>query len=119
MALVGSNLLDELATWKAGDNMTGWTALLGDKAGQDGVSPYAAPARVESVKGFPPIYIDVGELDIFRGDCLEYISRLTKANISAEFHLYPGAPHAFEAIAPMSTAAKKALDNRIKALCSI
>jgi acetyl esterase/lipase len=32
-------------TWTYGDNLTGWGALLGQAAGGDDVSPYAAPAR--------------------------------------------------------------------------
>lgn len=111
--------LEELAFWKADDNMTGWTALLGDQVGTDDVSPYAAPTRVDSVKGLPPIYIDVGELDILRQENLNYIARFMKANISAEFHLYPGVPHGFEGIAPTSTATRKATENRIRAFCSI
>jgi len=111
--------LEELAFWKADDNLTGWTALLGDEVGKDSVSPYAAPIRVESVEGLPPIYIDVGELDIYKQENVEYIRRFMKANISAEFHLYPGVPHGFEGIAPTSTATRKATENRIRALCSI
>lgn len=111
--------MEELASWKIGDNVTGWTALLGDKAGKEGVSPYAAPARVESVEGLPPIYIDVGELDIFKAEDIEYITRFAKANISAEFHLYPGLPHAWEGIAFDLPATKRAMENRIRALSSI
>ncbi len=32
-------------TWSYDDNLTGWGALLGDSAGGEAVSPYAAPAR--------------------------------------------------------------------------
>ena len=85
--------IEQLAFWKADDNMTGWTALLGDRVGKEGISAYAALARVESVEGLPPIYIDVGELDIFKAENLEYITRFAKANISVEFHIYPGLLH--------------------------
>ena len=50
--------LEPFATRDNADNITAWTAYLGDKAGKDGVSPYAAPARVESVEGLPPTYMD-------------------------------------------------------------
>lgn len=111
--------VEELAFWKVGDNITGWTALLGDKVGKEGVSPYAAPARVESVEGLPPIYIDVGEIDIFKAEDIEYIMRFAKANISAEFHLYPGVPHGWEGLAPDLPVSKRAIENRIRALSSI
>ncbi|KAH8589806.1 Alpha/Beta hydrolase protein [Bisporella sp. PMI_857] len=111
--------IEELALWKSSDNVTGWTALLSEQAGKEGVSPYAAPARVASVQGLPPLYIDVGELDIFKAEVIEYITRFTRANISTEFHLYPGLPHGWEAIAPRISATKKAMENRIRALTSI
>ena len=99
--------------------MTGWTALLGDRVGKEGISAYAAPARVESVEGLPPIYIDVGELDIFKAENLEYITRFAKANISVEFHIYPGLPHGWEGIAFDIPATMRATENRIRALSSI
>lgn len=40
--------------WTRASNVFGWTALLGQEPGQAGISPYAAPARVESVAGLPP-----------------------------------------------------------------
>jgi acetyl esterase/lipase len=111
--------MEEIALWKAADNITGWTALLGDKAGKDDVSPYAAPGRLESVEGLPSIYIDVGELDIFKHEAIEYIARFVRANVSAEFHLYPGLPHGWECIAPNIPATKRATENRVRALSSI
>ena len=41
-------------TWSYDDNMTGWAALLGEAAGADAVSPYAAPARATGLTGLPP-----------------------------------------------------------------
>ncbi|KAL4793065.1 Alpha/Beta hydrolase protein [Aspergillus venezuelensis] len=107
--------IEELAFWKADDNLTGWTALLGDAVGTDGVSEYAAPARLKSVDGLPPLYIDVGELDIFRQEAIDYVTKFVEAKISAEFHLYPGLPHGFEAIGKDIEATRKALENRIRA----
>ena len=50
-------------TWTYDDNLTGWAALLGDSAGTDTVSPYAAPARATDLTGLPDTYIDVGDLE--------------------------------------------------------
>lgn len=111
--------LENLAFWKSTDNVTGWTALLGDEAGKGVVSAYAAPARVASVEDLPPLYIDVGELDIFKAENMEYALRCAKANISTEFHLYPGVPHGWEAVAPGIQTTIKATENRIKAYTSI
>lgn len=111
--------LEELAFWKSTDNVTGWTALLGDQVGKDGVSAYAAPARVASVEGLPPLYIDIGELDILKVENIEYALRFMKASISTELHLYPGVPHGWEAVAPVIQTTIKATENRVRAYASI
>lgn len=114
--------IEELAFWRIEDNITGWSALLGkDKAGvpDADVSYYAAPARAPSLKGLPPAYIDVGTLDYFRDEDLAYAGRLAAENIETEFHLYPGVPHAFEALAPEASVTLQSAANRIKALLSV
>ncbi|KAK4936738.1 hypothetical protein LTR10_022462 [Elasticomyces elasticus] len=108
------------AFWSYEDNITGWTALLGDKAGAEtGVRPYAAAARAGSVAGLPPTYIDTGELDIFRDEDIAYAARLAAADISLEFHLYPGVPHAFDILAPEIGVTKQAVYNRHRAIARI
>ncbi|OCL03486.1 hypothetical protein AOQ84DRAFT_347687 [Glonium stellatum] len=110
--------IEPFATWNNADNITAWTAYLGDKAGKDGVSPYAAPGRAESVEGLPPTYIDVGGLDLFRDEGCQYASRLAAANIATEFHLFPGVPHGFEMMAPHSSVTLKVGDSRLRAMLS-
>jgi acetyl esterase/lipase len=107
--------VEHLASWNAEDNLTGWTAYLGEGAGKDHVSPYAAPARVATVEGLPPLYIDVGELDIYKSEDIEYVLRFARANITTELHLYPGLPHGWEAIAPTIPPTVRAVENRIRA----
>jgi acetyl esterase/lipase len=96
----------------------GWTALLEDKAGDPDadVSYYAVLARVPSVRGLPPTYIDVGNLDIFRNEDAKYAMRIAQENISTEFHLYPGVPHGFELWSPTASVTKRALENRARAI---
>lgn len=92
------------ALWSTDDNKTGWGALLGDKMGKDGVPSYHAAGRmnVEEAKGLPAVYMDVGELDIFRDEVVEYARKLGNAGVSCELHVLPGAPHVFECLAPRS-----------------
>ncbi|KAA8648835.1 alpha/beta hydrolase [Aspergillus tanneri] len=111
--------LEPLALWTTNDNITGWTALLGNDIGKDRVSPYAAPARVTSMVGLPPTYIDVGELDIFRDEDITYAARIAAANISLEFHVYPGLPHAFDVYARDIEVTKRAIAHRYKAVLAI
>jgi acetyl esterase/lipase len=106
------------AFWTYDDNMTGWTALLGDARGTDRVSPYAAAARLKDGKGLPATYIDVGGLDIFRDEDMVYAQRLAKSNVEVDFHLYPGVPHGFDILAPGAVLAKQATENRVRAMRS-
>jgi len=81
--------------WTTNHNLFGWTALLGQTPGGDGVSPYAAPARAESLAGLPPTYIATGALDLFLEENMEYARRLARAGVPVELHVYPGAYHGF------------------------
>ncbi|KAI9934983.1 hypothetical protein ASPWEDRAFT_54033 [Aspergillus wentii DTO 134E9] len=112
--------VEQFATWTAADNITAWSALLGeDGIGKDDVSPYVAPARAKSLEGLPPTYIDVGELDIFRDESIAYAARIAAANISLEFHVYPGVNHGFDALAPRIPVTQRALENRYRVFKSL
>jgi triacylglycerol lipase len=82
--------------WTPHNNRFGWGALLGRPPGGEGVSPYAAPARAESLKGLPPTFISTGSLDLFLEEDMEYARRLIRDGVATEFHIYPGGPHAFD-----------------------
>jgi acetyl esterase/lipase len=103
-------------TWSYDDNVTGWGALLGDRAGTDAVSQYAAPARAEDLSGLPDTYIDVGDLDVFRSEDIAYALRLADAGVSTELHVYPGCPHAFEALAAEAAVSRRAISDRVRRL---
>jgi acetyl esterase/lipase len=103
-------------TWTYDDNLTGWGALLGDMAGGDDVSPYAAPSRETDLTGLPDTYIDVGDLDIFRDEDISYASRLSDAGVPTELHLHPGCPHAFEVLAYGADVSSRTLSDRIRRL---
>lgn len=111
--------LEPLALWRNDDSITAWTALLGDKFDAEDASPYAAPARMKNLEGLPPTYIDVGELDVFRDEDIAYAARIAATNISLEFHVYPGLPHAFEVYAPDIEATKRAQADRMRAITSL
>lgn len=107
--------IEPYTKWRAVDSKTGWGALLGSAAGRDDEvdgHQYAAPARVKSMEGLPPTYIDVGGLDYFLREDIEYATRLLEAGIPVELHVYPGLPHDFEWAGLSSQTVKSALDNR-------
>ncbi|KAF3910934.1 Acetylcholinesterase [Dactylellina cionopaga] len=108
------------AVWSYDNNLTGWTALLGkDVIGTDEVSQYAAPARATDLSNLPATYIDVGGLDIFLTEDIEFAKRLAESGVEVEAHVYPGVPHAFEMLAPAAVAAKRARENRLRAMRSL
>ncbi|OBB57127.1 alpha/beta hydrolase [Mycobacterium sp. 852013-51886_SCH5428379] len=108
----------ELLFWNYDDNITGWSALLGDRAGGPDVSPYAAPARMADLTGLPPTYIDTGDLDIFRDEDVEFARRLAAAGVPTELHVHPGCPHGFETVAPDAAVSIRTIADRIRRLRS-
>lgn len=105
-----------MLTWRRDDDLTGWAALLGEHAGGEDVSPYAAPARADDLSGLPPAYLDVGDLDLFRDQDMTYAGRLAAAGVPAELHVYPGCPHAFEWLAPEAAVSRRAIADRVRRL---
>jgi acetyl esterase/lipase len=105
-------------TWQATDNVLAWNAYLGeDKAGKPeaDVDEYAVPARAKNLKGLPPTYIDVGSLDLFLQEDVDYAARLMREEVEVEFHVWPGVPHGFESAVGTSWTAR-AIGSRAKAL---
>lgn len=85
--------------WTPEANRFGWTSLLGQEPGGPDISPYAAAARAEHLEGLPATFINVGALDLFLEEDLEYARRLMRAGVPTELHVYPGAYHGFRMIA--------------------
>jgi acetyl esterase/lipase len=106
------------AGWSYDDNYTGWHALLGDNIGTEGVPGSAAPARAVDLAGLPPVYLEVGELDIFRNEDIEYARRVAAAGTSVELHVHPGCPHGFDRVAGGADVVRRSRADRLRALRS-
>ncbi|CAM1510915.1 Fc.00g084280.m01.CDS01 [Cosmosporella sp. VM-42] len=108
----------KLAVWSEKQNKISWGAYIGDvnvgKPDAD-ISPYAVPARAKSYKGLPSTYVDIGTLDIFRNENLEFVKRLMEDDVEVEFHLWPGVPHVFEFLAGKTKWAVRAAEARTDA----
>jgi acetyl esterase/lipase len=111
--------LAPFAGWTYDDNLTGWRALLGEATGGPDVSPYAAPSRMTEAADLPRIYIEVGELDIFRDECVEFARRTASAGVSTELHVHAGVPHGWDVVAPEADVTRRAMADRIRRLQSV
>jgi len=117
--LIPDKLLLPFLTWTYDDNYTAWNAVLDSQLGTETVSPIIAPARLQDFAGLAPVYIEVGELDIFRDENIAYAQRLIKAGISVELHVHAGAPHGYDRIASNAKLTKRAMNDRIRIIQSI
>ncbi|KAI9150178.1 Esterase LipI [Paramyrothecium foliicola] len=99
-----------------------WDAYVGaENSGRPeaDVSPYASPARAESLAHLPSTYIDCGTLDAFRDESLAFAARLAADDVEVEMHLYAGVPHVFDILAPRCQIALSAAENRKRAILSV
>jgi acetyl esterase/lipase len=99
--------------WDAASNHTGWAASLGDSCGRDQLSPYAAVARAQDLRGLPPTYIEVGEVEVFRDEVMALAVRLMADDVSVELHVWSGATHGFDAYAPQAAVSQAASAARL------
>lgn len=79
--------------WTRECNAFGWESRLGVAPGSDGVSPYAAPGRMEDLSGLPPTFMSCGTLDLFVEENIDFARRLVRGGVPVELHVYPGLPH--------------------------
>jgi acetyl esterase/lipase len=93
--------------WGKPANALGWRAYLGRLSGSAELTGYAAAARAADLTGLPPAFVEVGGADLFRDEDVAYAARLMAAGVTAELHVYPGAPHGFDVIAPAAAVSQR------------
>ncbi|PEV91902.1 lipase [Bacillus thuringiensis] len=109
-------IIEDNATWNRSNNLTAWNMYLGKKNDTNEPSPYAVPSRADNLAGLPPTYTCVGQLDLFRDEIIEYVTRLAQAGVDVEFHLYPGCFHCFEVFVPEAEVSLRASQNYFDAM---
>lgn len=104
---------DGVGVWDRISNTTGWDAMLGSghESSAD-VSPYIAPGRAEDLSGLPPAYLDVGAVEIFRDETIDYAHRLWRSGGAADLHVWSGAFHACDVFAPHTAVAQQMIRTR-------
>ena len=93
--------------WNREANLAGWNAYLAGNAGGEDVSPYASPPRATDLAGLPPAYVNVGDLDLFVDEDVAYARAMSHAGVPVELHVYPGAYHASQAVAPNAALSRR------------
>jgi len=104
--------ITDVGIWDRSGNVQAWEWFLG------GAQPdaYAAPIFAENLTGLPPTFMDVGTVDLFRDEDIEFAARLARSGVPTEFRLYPGAYHASEVFAPEAPLSQRIWAGRIAAL---
>lgn len=80
------------------------------------VSPYAAPSRATDLSGLPPAYLDAGSADTFRDETIDYGARLAQAGVPVDLHIWAGAMHGSEGVAPKAEVTRAAITARLSYL---
>ncbi|MFC9710427.1 alpha/beta hydrolase [Paenibacillus sp. NPDC056933] len=109
-------ITEEGAVWNRKDNLAAWNMYLGEENDVSAESPYAVPSRADNLAGLPPTYTCVGQLDLFRDETIEYVTRLAQAAVDVEFHLYPGCFHLFEIFVPETEVSQRAIHGYMDAM---
>ncbi|MEU2631787.1 alpha/beta hydrolase [Kitasatospora sp. NPDC007106] len=99
-------------TWDVTSNATAWQALLGDRYGAADLPPHAAPARATDLSALPPAYLEVGSAETFRDEAVAYADAIWRAGGEAELHVWPGACHGFDTLAPQAALSRDAREAR-------
>lgn len=117
VTLSAHEITDE-RSWSRSKSLSGWSAYLGRTVPDPAtnVSHYAAPARATELAGSAPAFLMVGELDLMRDETVNYASRLLQAGVSTELHVWPGAFHGFEVLAPEASLSRAAVTSYLTAL---
>lgn len=102
--------------WNRTANQIAWQAYLGSAYGTDDVSPYAAASRMADLSGVAATTMLTNELDLFVDEDIDYAMRLIDADVPTELHVYPGAPHGFDRLAPYALVTKRFIADRNAAL---
>src|SRR5262249_47372743 len=91
-----------------------WRYYLGDDRAD--VSPYAAPARAEDLRGLPPGYVLTAERDCSPDEGIDYAVRLIRGGIPPELHPHPGTFHAFDLVVRTAAISQRAVDEQVDVL---
>jgi len=106
-------------TWSHSSNVAAWESYLGPAGDRESPAHYDVPARVASLSDVPPTYLEVGSIDILAEEVVSYAGRLIACGVETEVHVYPGAYHAFDVVAPAAPLTIDARARRLRAMVEL
>ena len=101
--------------WNRRTSLNAWEMYLNGTPGE-AASSYASAARATELSGLPPTYICVGQLDLFRDECISYAQRLMNAGVPTELGVFPHHVHGSEVALPGRPISQPMRQHRIRAL---
>ncbi|MDO5534799.1 MAG: alpha/beta hydrolase [Propionibacteriaceae bacterium] len=107
-----SQSVTEIGVWDRAGNVEAWEWFLAGKE----PDKYASPLLETDWSGLAPIFIDVGTEDLFRDEDITLVAELAAQGNPVEFHLYPGAFHGSEVLAPQAALSQRIMANRLDAV---
>jgi len=107
--------IEDNRTWRRSANLAAWQMYAGPGFLGE-LPPYAAPGRARDLSGLPPAYVEVAEIDPLRDEAIDYASRLMRAGVRTELHVYPGAYHASTYYQPQAGVSRRAAQDTVQAL---
>lgn len=104
--------------WNRENSIAAWKLYLGAEPTEETLR-YASPSHAKHLKGLPPTYIAVGEVDLFLGENRKYAEDLRKAGIECFFQSFPGVFHAGEAAGYSTKIGQKMNAAHLRALAAV
>lgn len=96
--------------WNTKRNHKAWKRYLRGMYGTDLVPDYAAPARRKDLRGMPPCYTFVGDIEPFYRETVDYVQRLKDAGVEASCDVYPNWFHAYDLFFPTKKIVREAIE---------
>lgn len=97
--------------WSSETDVLAWKAYLGDNP-ENAQNPYFVPARAEDLSGLPPVFLDVGSVELFRKPTIAFAEAIWKAGGLVELHVAAGAFHGSDYLASQAAASQRSAHAR-------
>lgn len=110
-----SGQITDHPVWNQATSLNAWEMYLDGKPETD-APQYAAAARATDLSNLPPAFIPVGDVDLFRDECIEYANKLNASNVNADVRVYPGVYHGAEMSGFDTAIGKRMTDEYVNAL---